>query len=46
MSAAEREAMGAASRPRMEDEFNEQQVVKAALGVVEEVLGQPRPRIT
>ncbi len=45
MSAVELEAMGAAGRARVEAEFDEQQVVRAALDVVEGVLGQPGPRI-
>lgn len=40
MSAAEREAMGAAGRARVEAEFDEQLVVRAAVDVVEEVLGR------
>ncbi len=38
MTDAEREALGAAGRTRVEAEFDEQLVVKAALDVVEEVL--------
>ena len=40
MSAAQREAMGAAGRARVEAEFDEQLVVRAAVDVVEEVLGR------
>ena len=40
MTPAQRAALGAAGRARVEAEFDEQLVVKAALGVVEEVLGQ------
>ena len=38
MSDAERAALGAAGRARVEAEFDEQLVVKAAMGVVDEVL--------
>jgi len=42
MTDAQREAMGAAGRARVEAEFDEQLVVKAALEVVNEVLAQRR----
>lgn len=42
MSEAERAALGAAGRARVEAEFDEQLVVKAALGVVDEVVRRQR----